>query len=379
MMRAIRMKFGAFALILATSSAAAAPARAPETPDLPPAKLSLRIDAPAAGGPWKMVVTNTGGEMLRLAADGRLLRFEVRPPPNAEPDPAPKKGKRAKKDAAVECRAPASLRPNSVDEDRVVALPPGARYEEAVDPALFCFEKNQREALVAGATVVPTLGFVPAPPKRGEPAKQRAPFVAEPTSAATAFSPLKEIIAPAFTVAAPPKPGAPAPAPKDEHAEADPGAPRIEISAPRWVDSEASRSLSYSVTIANAGKRALLARIRTENLAFDVDGPGGPAECRPWDGQRTLVRDFFKTMAPGARESMTVLLAEVCPDDLFATPGIYKVTPRITLADQPGQSPVRSWAGNAVAAQPSVVRVRTGSRPFYQLPPQVLTGAGASK
>jgi hypothetical protein len=375
MMRATGMIGSALVLLLATSGLAAAPTQDP--PDLPPASLSLRLEASAASGPWKMVVTNTGAEVVRLAADGRLLRLEVRPPVDADAEPAPKKGKKAKKDRSVDCRAPASLRPTAVDDDRAAALPPGARYEEWVDPALFCFEKEQREALVPGATVVAKLGFLPTAPKRGRPQKQTPPYVAEPTSATTAVAPVKEIAAPAFTVPEPPAQAAPA-APRAATTDTDPGAPKIEISAPRWVDSEAARSLSYSVTISNTGKRPALAHIRSENLSFDVDGPGGPAECRLWDGQRTLVRDFFRTLAPGGRDSMTILLAEVCPDNLFAAPGIYKVTARITLSDEPGRSPVRALAGNAVAAQPSLVRVRAGSRSFYQQPPQVLTG-GASK
>jgi hypothetical protein len=340
----------------------------------------LRIETTEAAGPWKMVVTNTGTEMLRLAADGRLLRLEIRPPATAEADPPAKKAKKAKKDLSVECRAPASLRPGAVDDDRAVALPPGARYEEAIDPALFCFDKKQREALVPGATVVAKLGFVPAEAKRGRPARQSRPYVAEPTSPTTAVSARKEVVAKAFTV---PEPAAAQPQPpaatQGDRADADPGAPKMEISAPRWLDAEGARSLTLPVTVTNAGKRPLVARVRVENLSFDVVGPGGSTLCQLWDGQRTLVRDFFKTMAPGGRESMTVLLGEVCPDQLFDVPGLYTVTPRITLPDEPDRSPVRAWTGTATAKQPTLVRVRSGSRPFYRQPPQVLTDSGTSR
>jgi hypothetical protein len=380
MMRVTRMIGEAFVLLLATSGAAAAPREDP--PDLPPAGVALRIQTADAPAPWKMEVTNTGNEMLRLAADGRLLRLEIRPPADATPDPTTekaKKGKNAKKDPSVECRAPASLRPAIVADDRAVALPPGARYQEDFDPALFCFDKEQREALVPGATLVAKLGFVPATAKRGSPARQSSPYVAEPMSPNAAVSPLKEVVATAFTIPEPSaKPKDPA-APKDKQADADPGAPRMEISAPRWVDSEGARSLSFSVTVSNAGKRPLVAHLRNENLSFDVEGPSGSAHCQIWNGQRKLVKDFFKTMAPGGRESMTVLLGEVCPAMVFDTPGLYKVTPRITLLDEPGRSPVSSWTGTAVAAQPTIVRMRSGSRPFYRQPPQVLPGTGSRK
>jgi hypothetical protein len=380
MMRATPMIGKAFVLLLVTSSAAAATAPREDPPELPPARVALHIDAAEATGPWKMVVTNTGTEMLRLAADGRLLRLEIRPPATAEANPPAKKAKKAKKDLSVECRAPASLRPGAVDDERAVALPPDTRYEETFDPALYCFDRQQREALVPGATVVAKLGFVPAAAKRGRPARQSRPYVAEPTSPTTAVSPVKEVVAAAFTIPQPAaaQPPAPAATPSDQ-ADADPGAPRMEISAPRWMDSEGARSLTLPVTITNAGKRSLVARLRVENLSFDIEGPGGSALCQLWDGQRTLVRDFFKTMAPGGRESMTVLLGEVCPDQTFDAPGLYKVTPHVTLADEPGRSPVRAWTGAATAKQPTLVRVRSGSRPFYRQPPQVLTDSGTSR
>ena len=380
MMSATEMIRQALILLLLTSSAAAAQKEEPAY--LPPAPLELRIDAPGPSGPWKMVVKNTGHEMLRLAADGRLLRLEVRPPATAEAEPPTEKGKKAKakakKDTTVECRAPAPLRPASVDDDRAVALPPLARYEETIDPALFCFDRKQREALVVGSAVVARLGFVPAAAKRGRPARQTHPYVAEPIWPNPAVSSVKEVVAAPFTIPEPAeKPATRAPQ-QDATADADPAAPRMEISAPKWIDSEVARSLSIPITVSNAGKRALVASVRTENVSFDVVGPGGSAQCKLWDGQRTLVRDFFKTMAPGSRESFTVLLGEVCPDSLFDVPGLYTVTPSITLPDEPGRLPVRSWTGTAVAKQPTVVRVRAGTRSFYQQPPQVLIGSAAS-
>jgi hypothetical protein len=376
MMHETSMIGKATVLLLATSAAAATPKEAP--PDLPPAAIALRVEAGGVSGPWKMVVTNTGREMLRLDADGRLLSLEIRPPADTDADPPAKKAKKKKKDQAVECRAPAALRPATVDDDRVVLLPPGARYEEPIDPVLFCFDKEQREALAPGATVVARLGFAPATGKRGRPARQQPPYVAEPTSPATAVSPLKEVVAPAFTVPESPSRAAPKAVPSAK-ADPDPGAPRIEISAPRWVDADGAQSIPVTVTVSNAGKRPLVARVRPENLSFDVDGPGGATLCQLWEGRRALARDFFTTLPPAGRESMTVLLGEVCPDRVFDVPGIYKVTARITLPDEPGRSPVRAWTGTAVAAEPTLVRVRSGPRPFYQQPPQVLTAQTAPK
>jgi hypothetical protein len=40
---------------------------------------------------------------------------------------------------------------------------------------------------------------------------------------------------------------------------------------------------------------------------------------------------------------------------------------------------VSAWNGSAVAAQPTLLRVRGGSRPFYRQPPQVLPGPSAPK
>jgi hypothetical protein len=365
----------ALTVLLVTSALAAAPRAEP--PDLPPASLALRVDAPAASALWKIVVTNTGNEMLRLAADGRLLRLEVRPPANAAPPT--KKGKARKKDVSVECRAPTPLRPTSVDEDRAVLLPPGARYEEWIDPTLFCFDSRQKAALVPGASVVARLGFPPARAKRGRPARPTSPFVAEPTAAATTVSPIKELVAPGFVLPdAPAQPETPAAAPQSP-ADADPGVPRLEVSAPARVDAAGARSLSITVTASNAGKRALLANLRTENVSFDVNGPGGAVHCEQWAGERTLVNDFFRTMGPGRRQSLTILPAEICPEGSFDRPGVYRVSPIVTVSDEADEFPAGAWTGRAVAARPTLVRIRSGSLPFYAQPPQVLTGPAAPR
>jgi hypothetical protein len=373
MMRATRMIPPALTVLLAASTLAAAPRAEP--PVLPPVSMALRIDAPAATALWKIVVTNTGEQMLRLAADGRLLRLELQPPPDATA-PA-KKSKTRKKNVSVECRAPAPLRPTSVDEDRAVLLPPGARYEEWIDPTLFCFGGRQKDALVPGTSVVAKLGFPPAPARRGRQPRQASPFVAEPTSATATVAPVKELVAPSFVLPeTPEQPKAPA-APARPPADADPGAPRLAVSSPDRIDAASASSLAIVVTASNAGKRPLLANLRTENVSFDVNGPGGAVHCEPWGGERTLVNDFFRRMSPGSRQSLTILPAEICPEGSFARPGVYRVTPIITVSDESDQFPAGAWTGRAVAAQPTLVRIRSGSLPFYAQPPQVLVGPAA--
>src|SRR5262245_41212339 len=108
--------------LLLIGAAAAAGKDPADTPELPPAPLSLRVEVTDAMSPWKLVVTNTGNSPVRFTADGRLLRLEVEPP--EEPDESPKAKRKPKKPKTVECKLPLGLRPGGIAEERNVVLAP---------------------------------------------------------------------------------------------------------------------------------------------------------------------------------------------------------------------------------------------------------------
>ena len=98
------------------ASALAKPVAAEPEPALPPAQITLRVDVPDLAGPWRIVVTNEGAEPVRLAADGRLLRFDIKLPPKTEPEAETRKllVKHPKEPAPVVCELPLSMRPAGV-------------------------------------------------------------------------------------------------------------------------------------------------------------------------------------------------------------------------------------------------------------------------
>jgi hypothetical protein len=126
--RGARVAAASFALVAATGAlpAEAAPAK-PSSPALPAAPARLWLIAPTATGPWTMRIDNTGEEPIRIAADIRLLSFEI---------DTHTKGKRPQT-----CAVPSALRPRAFPEKRALLLAPGKSYIEHFDPHLFCFGK----------------------------------------------------------------------------------------------------------------------------------------------------------------------------------------------------------------------------------------------
>ena len=372
--------------ILLLAGSAALPKAADATPTLPPPRIEMRIDAPDATGPWKMVVTNQGDATLRLAADGRLLRLEITAPEgSAAPQPKARKATPAKP-RIVECKLPSDLRPAGIVEDRAVLLRPGARYEEVFSPALYCFGPKDSAAMQPGAQVVAKLGFAPPKSRPGRTARVTGPFVVEPTAAAPTVSPLTEIIAPSFALTVPsqlgavgrPTPRAVTPRRRDHPAPRRAGDRRrfqsaqLELLAAARVDTPDERTVEITLIVKNVGGRPVTANIRRDNLVFDVDGPSGSTRCGQPAIERGVPREDFATLGPRVAQSFSVWVGEMCPNSVFDRPGLYTIRPSLTF---PGADPaVHAFARTITTKEPILVRVRAGSSPYYASPPQVLGG-----
>jgi len=351
-------------LLVLFLGAAVPPKKGDDAPPLPPAQIVLRIDAPDAGGPWKMVVTNKGDVPVRFAADGRLLSFEV---PKPE-DPYGTK-KKLKISPPLVCKLPAELRPTGVVEDRAVMLGPGARYEEVISPALYCFGDALAKALVPGATVVAKLGFAPParPPKKD--ALPPPPFIAEPATPRPNVAPLKQIVSEPFVLpAAANFSTAPADAapPSD-----DPNSPRIELTGPTRVDTANELTVGMTLSVKNVGGRPTAVHTRRDHLMFEIDGPGGSAHCGAPAERRNVPADAFVPLAPGAARSIDVWVGEMCADMVFDRPGLYRVRPSIAFPATAASSTIKVWSDTVTAKEPVLVRVKQGRLPFYTTPPQV--------
>jgi hypothetical protein len=345
----------------------AAPSRpGSEVPQLPQPNVILRIDAPDPAGPWRMVVTNNGDVPVRFAADGRLLSFEM--PKPEDPYEGSTKKKKANQPAPVVCKLPPDLRPTGVVENRAVLLGPGARYEEVVSPAFYCFSDASVKALVPGATITAKLGFdVPKTHARKN-AAPSAPFVVEPAVLNASVSAQKELVSEPFVLAAPAstvRTSETAP-PGD-----DPGAPRMELSAPARVDTASELTVGMTLKLKNVGGRPAALHVRRDNMMFDIDGPNGSAHCGQPAEQRGVPRDAFAPLSPGASRTVDVWVGEMCSDAVFDRPGLYRVRPSLAFPIASDFPTMRVWTDTVTTQDPVLVRVREGRLPFYASPPQV--------
>jgi hypothetical protein len=352
--------------------AALAGGKPADQPAPPPAAVTLRIEAPDVSSPWKMIVANEGNTPVRLAADGRLLHLEVLAPETDE-TPDPPKGKKPKPRKPLVCKLPLGLRPGTVVEDRVLLLSPGARYEEIVNPALYCFGRKEHEALVAGASVTAKLGFAPGKPRGKKEPALVPPFVAEPTLPEAPVSPVKELVAAPFTVTAgPPQPALAAEVTPNQE---DPGAPRLEIAAPVRVEATNGRSVDMTVTIRNAGSRATKIHLRRDDVTFVVDGPAGSVQCGTPVLGRASPPESFTTLRASGKQSFAIRLFEPCPDGAFDQPGLYRVRATVTLTDSGEKYALHALTGTATQKEATLLRVDSGRVPFYATPPQVFGAA----
>lgn len=376
--------------------------KAPEPPPLPPASARLWLIAPTALGPWKMRIENESAVAVRIPADGRLLRLEVQTEEGAKP---------------VACTLPSSLRPTNFPEDRALILAPGHSYVESFDPRLYCFGKS---AVTLGPNVIVRAKFgwdTPKPSKLKTKTKKTptGPFAIESAEREPTIAPLWEIQAPYIVLggltAGPPAPvpglekegeasvkspekeatDKPAdkdvatnppekeatdkPAEKDKPAAIVPAvderAGKLELSSTAYVEASAPRSITLSVTAKNVGLRPIKAALRPWMLSFRVDGPGlEPQICYADRTNRALPSDAYRAVAPGASTSFAVLLAEVCPKNVFPKPGLYRVT--ATMAAKESVNGIDAQTLSLAVKEPSYLRLTGAAEPFYSELPKAV-------
>jgi hypothetical protein len=345
---AVRLATGALAVagaLVVTSAAAARPsstkAPAPDVkPPLPPANVTLSVDAPTTRGPWTMRVTNEGEVPVTLVADARLLSLEVTP-----------RGARA----AERCELPADMRPRD-DLGRPIVLPPKRTYAERFEPRLYCLENRKLDALAAGSIVVARLGWA------GK--STRPPLEVAPIEGMEAeIAPSKSITSAPIALPDEPTPAAIA----KEPVEGRP-APRVEtvlsLAAPRSVDAGSEDEIALTVTLQNKGHRAAIVRFRPETLAFEVLGPRGVRHCGWSANVSAPTPDLFSSLAAGATESLAVMLSAYCPSGVFDQAGFYVVRATLDTRKASGaEVGLRTFDGQVIAHAPTLVRLHHGVQP----------------
>jgi hypothetical protein len=350
-----------------------------EAPAVPPANVTLQVDASSEDAmTWRVTVRNEGAIPVRLDADARLLTLEIQPVEGAattEAKPATK-GKASDRKAKgppepIVCKLPSPLRPLAFLDDRALILEPNARYDEVVNPALYCFDGRAARALTAGATVVAKLGF-PAPAARGaKKAPFEPPFVVEPAARDASVSAIKELTAAPLVlsrdVASPDstKSG-------DTDSGLDERAPQLVLSAPSRIDADNELMVGIPFTVKNVGARGTTVHIRRDNFLFDVDGPDGAAHCGYASNARLVPQELFSVMRTGGSQSLEVWVGEMCPDLVFDRPGLYRIWPTLAFPNSASAAAVQNWSAPLRTGEPILVRILRGRLPFYAEPPRAI-------
>lgn len=328
------------------------------------ASLALAVTPGEGGAPWTLRISNGGELPVRLAADARLLSFEVTPPAGAAG---------AKASQPVTCVLPEDGRPAS-DEGQELVVPAKRSWSMPVDPLLYCFDARARAALVPGAIVKARFGWTSRGVAKGKaPAKEQAPFVASPVGASVGkLAPAKALESSPFTLTEaqrvsaapllPATPGKPAqPAPTAEPEERPSG---LALVAAATLDVSRGVDLPVTVTLVNEGDRPAVLVFRPEMIRFRVASPSGTVSCGSTLERASPIRELFATLPPRGRASQTVLLSASCPDGTFDAPGLYRATAILDTSRASGRPiGVKSFDGIVTAKEPTLVRVRAVRRP----------------
>ncbi len=306
---------------------------------LPPAEVSLVLDAPTQRGPWALRITNEGDAPVRIVADARLLTLDVTPRSAAKPR---------------RCALPVDMRPDDAME-RSLVLPPKRAYVETFEPRLYCFEGKDVDALASGAVVVARLGS----PSRG---------------AFEAVTPIDDVTPEVdgrkFLESAPirlsdePVPVA---------VERQPGAPKLALTAPETVDAASSDLIEIPVTLKNGGSSPLVVRLRPEMLRFDVVRRSGTDHCVWPVVTAAPTRELFTTLPAKKGYAQVVAdLGDYCTGSTLDRAGLLAVWPRLDTRTGSGETiGIRSFDGQVIGTSPTFVRLHRGREPEPLARPRV--------
>ncbi|MEZ4308764.1 MAG: hypothetical protein R3F14_12055 [Polyangiaceae bacterium] len=119
----------------------------------------------------------------------------------------------------------------------------------------------------------------------------------------------------------------------------------------------------------------MLAALRPRMISFEVQGPDRVIVCTAWPPTHAIPREGYREYKPGGSTSFTLLLREVCPDEVLTRPGLYRVSASFT-ANEPGtELGLDAFTGKGAAAEPTLLRLQTSRDPFHCSPKAVPTPA----
>jgi hypothetical protein len=338
---------------------------------------------------WGLVVVNRGSETMSVVFDPRVLSFEVEAPhdPKVKRPPKPRV-----------CRVPDELRPARADLGYVLELAPGQGVVEAFDPRLYCLPEQGVSPFVAGARISAKFGWAPKTKvawRRGKRVEEVLPQTAPFVAAIAPPAPGGADAVPADAGAAPSDGGAAAGPGSGEvvmtetghEAEHhDPGIKQLQATpfelggdyAPQPVaptsglsfevtrgsDAATGSQATVTVKLANHGSTSERVFFRRELVSLAVSSVDGTTVCEPEPDDRSPDRQAFTLLAPGGSISVTSRLAEVCPQETFARPGLYLVRGAFSTDIDGSSFKFEAFVGHLSSERPAVVRIRTGELPF---------------
>lgn len=337
---------------------------------------------------WAIAVINRGSEHMAVAFDPRLLTLEVEAPP----DPHAKKWAKPPKPRV--CRLPDELRPTRADSAYTIELAPGHGLVEAFDPRLYCMPQAGVSSFVAGARVSATLGW-PVKTKTvwqhgkrvEEVLPQVPPFVAriqpavadagvegaaEGTDAAAGDAGSEIVMTDTSEADAGHAPdqgvkelrATPFELGNDYSPAPTPPKPGLALEVTQGSDALSEAQATVTVRLANHGSTQADVYFRRELLSFEVSSVDGTEVCEPGPDDRAPDRQAFTHLAPGGSITVTSRLAEMCPKDLFARPGLYLVHGSFDGEVTGAQFGFDGFVGHLASDRAATVRIRTGELPF---------------
>ncbi|MFO0589534.1 MAG: hypothetical protein U0441_18495 [Polyangiaceae bacterium] len=152
----------------------------------------------------------------------------------------------------------------------------------------------------------------------------------------------------------------------------DQNAPRLAIETSAFADASAPASAQLTVTIKNAGARSMVAAIKPRMISFEIVGPDRTVTCPAFPPTHALPRESFRELKPEGKTSFTLLLDEVCPDDVFSRPGLYSVKAGVWANENGDEVGVTGFTGRAKASDPTLLRLQSAKESFYFSAPKAV-------
>jgi len=107
-------------------------------------------------------------------------------------------------------------------------------------------------------------------------------------------------------------------------------------------------------------------------VSFEVTGPDHTVVCPAGPATQAIPRDLYRELKPNQTTSFTLLLGEVCPDNVFSRPGLYSVKAGFWANESGAELGLSAFTGRATAGPPALLRLHTARDPFYREAPKAV-------